>query len=88
MDLGSGNLTHNARVLYTYPKTTLISYYAPSDFTFYGSIISSLVTGSFLANGCETEWIESVIDAFPLALLLQISGMNFMQLSRYMSIFP
>ena len=47
MNLGSVKLTHNVRVLYTYPKTTLISSNAPSEFAFYGSVISSLSTGSF-----------------------------------------
>ena len=32
-------------------------------------------------------WIVSGIDAFPLALLLPILGMNVMQFSRYISIF-
>ena len=47
MNLVSGNLTHNVRVLYTHPKTTLISYNAPSAFDFDGSIISSLGTSYF-----------------------------------------
>ena len=48
MNLGSGKLMHNIRVLYTHPKTNLISFNDTSAFDFDGSIISSLGTGSFL----------------------------------------
>ena len=85
MNLGSDKITHNMRVLYTHPKTTLISSNAPSDFDFYGSIISSLGIGSFRANGYEMAWIASGIAAFTLALLLPIPGMNVMQLYMYIS---
>ena len=88
MDLGSGKLTHNACVLYKHPKATLISYNVPLAFDFDGLIISSLGTGSFWANGRETARIASGIDAFPLDLLLPISGTTVMKLSRYMSILP
>ena len=77
MNLRSGKLMQIFRLLYTYPKTT----------AFNGSIILSLGTGYFLANGHEMAWIASGIAAFPLYLLLQISGMTVMQYSRYMSIF-
>ena len=87
MNLGSSKLTHNVSVLYTHPKTTLISYNAPSDFSFDVSIILSLDGGYFWPNGRETAWITSGIAVFPLYLLLPISGMTFMQSSRYMSIF-
>ena len=41
------NPARNIHVLYTHPKTTLISSNDPSDFDFDGSIISSLATGYF-----------------------------------------
>ena len=88
MNLVSCNLTHNVHVLYTHPKTTLISSNAPSDFYFYGSIISSLGIGSFRANGYEMAWIASGIAAFNLALLFPISVTTAIQFSRYLSIFP
>ena len=47
MILGSGELAQNVPVLYTHTKTTLISSSAPLAFAFDGSIILSLVTGSF-----------------------------------------
>ena len=75
-------------VLYTHPKTTLISSNAPSTFDFDGLIILSLGTGSFRANGLEKAWIASGITAFPLALWLPISGISVMQSSRFMYIFP
>ena len=88
MNLGLGKLTHNVRVLYTHIKTTLISSNAPLDFAFDGSIIPYLGTSYFWANGRETAWVASDIAAFPLALLLPISGMTVMKLSRCISIFP
>ena len=39
MNLGSGNLTQNVHVMYTHPKTNLISYNAPSAFSFDGFIV-------------------------------------------------
>ena len=39
MNLGSGKLTHNVSVLYTHPKTTLISSNDPPAFDFDVSII-------------------------------------------------
>ena len=47
MNLGLGKLTHNVRVLYNHPKTTLVSSNDPSDFSFDGLIILSLGTGFF-----------------------------------------
>ena len=47
MNLGSGKLAHNVHVVYTHPKTTLISYNAPSFFSFDGLIISSMGAGYF-----------------------------------------
>ena len=88
MNLGLGNITQNLRVLYTHPKTTLISSNYPLDFAFDWSIILSLGTSSFWDNGRDTAWITSGIAAFPLDLLLPISGMDVMQSFRYMSIFP
>ena len=47
MNLGLGKLTHNVRVLYNHPKTTLISSNSPSDFDSDGLVISFLGTDSF-----------------------------------------
>ena len=85
--LGSSKLKHNVCVLYTHLKTILVSFNAPSAFTFDGSIIFSLGISSCLANWHEMAWIASGISAFSLALLLPISGMTVMQPWRYISIF-
>ena len=68
-------------LLNTHPKTNLISSNAPSGFYFDGSIVLSLVIGSFSVNGCETAWIASGIAAFSLDLIFPISGMTVMQSS-------
>ena len=47
MNLGLVKLTHNVGVLYTYPKTNLISSSVPSDFYFDVLIVSYLSTSYF-----------------------------------------
>ena len=87
INMGSSNLTHNVRVFYTHPKTTLIYFNAPSDFAFNLSILLSLGASSFWANWCEMAWIASGIFEFLLALLFPISGTTVMQSCRYIYIY-
>ena len=68
MNLGSVKLTHNVHVLYTHPKAALVSYNAPSEFSFDELIILSLGTSSFWGNERETAWISRCIAEFPLSL--------------------